>query len=154
MPPDQKGARRDRERAQRARALKGETLSAKFLETAFSLKGFGFRDGKTPGSGICRNRSGRPRHKSCLPRRTVLVVLRVPARAPLVFRLWSASLELVVVSRVLSRRPPLRTAKLAASRIHGDTHSRRRRSPHGEYHHRLFPVSVVRDAWVLRPKTQ
>ena len=108
-PYSKKGARRDRERAQRARALKGETLSTKFLETAFSLKGFGFRDGKTPGSGICRNRSGRPRHKSCLPRRTVLVVLRVPARAPLGFRLWSASLELVVVSRVLSRRPPLRT---------------------------------------------
>ena len=65
-----KGARKGRERARRARALKGETLSAKFLETAFPLKGFIFRDGKTPGSGICRNRSGRPRHKSCLPRRT------------------------------------------------------------------------------------
>ena len=86
-PLGQKGARKERERAQRARALKGETLSAKFLETALSLKGFIFRDDKTPGSGICRNRSGRPRHKSCLPRRTVLVVLRVPARAPLVFRL-------------------------------------------------------------------
>ena len=76
-----KWARKDRERARRARALKGETLSAKFLETAFALKGFIFRDGKTPGSGICRNRSGRPRHKSCLPRRTGLVGLDAQALA-------------------------------------------------------------------------
>ena len=76
-----KGARKDRERARRARALKGETSSAKFLETAFSLKGFIFRDGKTPGSGICRNRSCRPRHKSCLPRRTGLVGLDAQALA-------------------------------------------------------------------------
>ena len=48
-PPDQKGALKDRERAQRARALKGETLPAKFLETAFALKRFIFRDGKNSG---------------------------------------------------------------------------------------------------------
>jgi len=139
VPPDQKGPRRDRERAQRARALKGETLSTKFLETAFSLKGFGFRDGKTPGSGICRNRSGRPRHKSCLPRRTSTsgptstgtsagrrhwaAAVRATGHGlqwrvldTHTFRLWSASLELVVVSRVLSQnglsgRPPLRYSK-------------------------------------------
>ena len=121
-----KGTRRDRERAQRARALKGETLSTKFLETAFSLKGFGFRDGKTPGSGICRNRSGRPRHESCLPRRTSTsgststgtsagrrhwaAAVRATGHGlqwrvldTHTFRLWSASLELVVVSRVLSQ---------------------------------------------------
>jgi hypothetical protein len=80
-PPGQKGARKGRERARSARALKGETLSPKFPETAFALKGFIFRDGETPGSGICRNRSGRPRHKSCLPRRTGLVGLDAQARA-------------------------------------------------------------------------
>ena len=136
-PLGQKGARKERERAQRARALKEETLSAKYLETAFALKGFIFRDGKTPGSGICRNRSGRPRHKSCLPRRTstsgptstgTSAGRRHWAAAVRwhglqwrildthTFRFWSASLELVVVSRVLSQNglsgtPPLRYSK-------------------------------------------